>query len=105
MRDNQRQRKSVWRELSQSTCNRLRRASRQSVCRTLLDQAEPHLRESLEKSRRVLGDDHMDTLGAILNLGGLLRARGKFEEAEPYAREALERAAACWATTIRPRSS
>jgi len=37
----------------------------------------------------VLGEEHPDTLIAISNMGFLLRAEGKLEEAEPYHREAL----------------
>jgi tetratricopeptide (TPR) repeat protein len=52
--------------------------------------AEPYLREALEKSRRVLGDEHLDTLFSIDNRGNLLANQGKLTEAEPYFREALE---------------
>jgi tetratricopeptide (TPR) repeat protein len=44
-------------------------------------EAEPYVREALEKSRRVLGDEHPSTLGSIGSLGGLLRAQGKHQEA------------------------
>jgi len=44
----------------------------------------------LETRRRVLGDEHPNTLTSINNLGGLLHAQGKLSEAEPYLREALE---------------
>jgi tetratricopeptide (TPR) repeat protein len=37
----------------------------------------------------VLGEEHPDTLIAISNMGFLLRAEGKLDEAEPYYREAL----------------
>ena len=52
--------------------------------------AEPHVRTALEIRRRVLGDDHPDTLDSIRGMGSLLRSQGKLEAAEPYYREALE---------------
>ena len=67
--------------------------------RLLLDQdhlteAEPYLREALEKFRRVLGDEHPRTLFSMNNTGRLLNARGKHSEAiallvplEPAARK------------------
>jgi len=55
-----------------------------------LDEAEPYFREALEARRRVLGDDHPDTLTSINSMGFLLRVRGRFDEAEPYYLEALE---------------
>ncbi|MDG2032135.1 MAG: tetratricopeptide repeat protein, partial [Phycisphaerales bacterium] len=47
--------------------------------------------EALEKSRRMLGEEHPDTLISISNMGFLLSAQGKLAEAEPYYREALEK--------------
>ncbi|MCH7995301.1 MAG: tetratricopeptide repeat protein, partial [Planctomycetes bacterium] len=44
----------------------------------------------LEGKRRVLGDDHPDTLNSINNMGTLLQAQGRLAEAEPYYRESLE---------------
>ncbi|MCH8153607.1 MAG: tetratricopeptide repeat protein, partial [Planctomycetes bacterium] len=44
----------------------------------------------MEGQRRVLGDDHPRTLNSINNMGLLLKSQGKFAEAEPYVREALE---------------
>lgn len=52
-------------------------------------EAEPFLREALERRRRVLGEDDPDTIQSITNLGGLMRAQGKLAEA--YGREALEK--------------
>ena len=54
-----------------------------------LAEAEPYCREALESRRRVLGDEHADTLISINNMGFLLQAQGKLAEAEPYCREAL----------------
>jgi hypothetical protein len=49
-----------------------------------LEKAEPYFREDLEGMRRVLGDDHPDTLTSINNMGGLLYSQGKLDEAMPY---------------------
>ena len=46
-----------------------------------LVEAEPYLRDGLEKSRRVLGNENDDTLTAINGMGGLLVAQGKQAEA------------------------
>ncbi|MFU8828675.1 MAG: tetratricopeptide repeat protein, partial [Phycisphaerales bacterium] len=46
--------------------------------------------EALEIRRRVLGDEHPDTLNSINNMGSLLNAQGKLAEADPYSREALD---------------
>lgn len=53
-------------------------------------EAEPYLREALEKSLRVLGQEHPTTLAFVNNVGGLLESQGKLAEAEAYYREALE---------------
>ncbi|MBX3323126.1 MAG: tetratricopeptide repeat protein, partial [Phycisphaeraceae bacterium] len=47
-------------------------------------------REAVEKSRRVLGEEHPNTLIFIHNMGALLRAQGKLDQAEPLFREAME---------------
>ena len=56
-----------------------------------LSESEPYRREALEKSRRVLGEEHPDTVLAIKNMGFLLQEEGKLSEAEPYFREVLEK--------------
>jgi tetratricopeptide (TPR) repeat protein len=56
-----------------------------------VQQAEPLYREALVKRRRILGEEHPETLISIGNMGSLLRAQGKMQEAEPYYREALEK--------------
>ncbi len=45
-------------------------------------EAELYFREALESRRRVLGDDHPETLTSLNNMGGLLKAQGKLSEAE-----------------------
>lgn len=55
-----------------------------------LAEAEPYLRESLEKRRRVLGDEHPETLTYLTYLGLLLQEQNKHAESEPYLREAME---------------
>ncbi len=52
--------------------------------------AEPHLVESLAIRRRVLGDEHPNTLNSISHMGRVLHSQGKYEEAMPYHLEALE---------------
>ena len=56
----------------------------------LYDRAGPAQESALDIRRRVLGDDHPDTLTSLNNMGALLVAQGKPAEAEPYYREALE---------------
>jgi non-specific serine/threonine protein kinase/serine/threonine-protein kinase len=53
-------------------------------------EAESYWREALERRRRVLGDDHPETLASINNIGELLEEQSRLDEAEPYLREALE---------------
>ncbi len=54
------------------------------------DAAEPHARAALEQRRRLLGDDHPDTLQSVGEMGYVLQLQGRFAEAEPLYREALE---------------
>ena len=53
------------------------------------DEEEAMLR-ALEGNERTLGPDHKDTLILVNELGMLLRAQGKLNEAEPLYRRALE---------------
>jgi len=46
-----------------------------------LDEAEPYLREAMEKCRRVLGPDHPNTRISTINTATLLEAQGKHAEA------------------------
>ncbi|MFO0874019.1 MAG: serine/threonine-protein kinase [Phycisphaerales bacterium] len=57
----------------------------------LYDAAFPLLKQALEIRRRVLGDDHPDTIVSIGDMGTLLQAQRKLAEAELYDRDALER--------------
>ncbi|MHC4472536.1 MAG: tetratricopeptide repeat protein [Planctomycetota bacterium] len=52
-------------------------------------EAEPHFRAALKDRRRVLGDEHPDTLRSLMAMGDLLVDR-RPAEAELYYREALE---------------
>ena len=45
--------------------------------------------EALVGYRRVLGDEHADTLQAMSSIGSLYINQGKFQEAEPFYREVL----------------
>lgn len=54
------------------------------------DAASPLQERALVTRRRALGNEHPDTLTSVINMGFLLRARGKLAEAEPYYRESLE---------------
>ena len=56
-----------------------------------LSEAEPLLREALEKTPARAGRGASGHAGSINNLGILLQAQGKLSEAEPYLREALEK--------------
>lgn len=53
--------------------------------------SEPYTRETLLKRTRVLGEDHWDTLQSLNDMGLLLQAESKPDEAEPYLRRALEK--------------
>jgi tetratricopeptide (TPR) repeat protein len=58
--------------------------------RGLYEQAEPLLLETIEEHRRVLGDDHPNTLGSMNNLAFLFSVQGRYSEAEPLFLETLE---------------
>ena len=53
-------------------------------------EAEPHVIRKLAIHRRVLGDEHPETLKSINSMGLLLTNEGKYDEAMPYFAEALE---------------
>jgi serine/threonine protein kinase/tetratricopeptide (TPR) repeat protein len=57
----------------------------------LYDKAVPLQERALAERRRVLGQEHPDTLDSISQMGLLLQGLGKVDEAEPYYREALEK--------------
>jgi tetratricopeptide (TPR) repeat protein len=56
-----------------------------------LDEAEPIFRDAVEKSRRLLGEDHPYTLYFMMNVGNVLKEKGALPEAESVLRIALER--------------
>jgi serine/threonine protein kinase/Tfp pilus assembly protein PilF len=57
----------------------------------LYDAAYPLQESALATRRRVLGEEHPDTITSINNMGFQLQAQGKLAEAEPYYRDALEK--------------
>jgi non-specific serine/threonine protein kinase/serine/threonine-protein kinase len=56
----------------------------------LYERAQPYQELALATRRRLLGDDHPDTLTSTHMMGWLLEFHGRQAEAEPYLREALE---------------
>ncbi|MEM9167191.1 MAG: serine/threonine-protein kinase [Planctomycetota bacterium] len=56
----------------------------------LYEAAFPLQESALATRRRVLGEEHPDTLISINNMGFLLQSQGELDQAEPYLREALE---------------
>ena len=56
----------------------------------LYEAAETHYRKALETRRRVLGNNHVDTLDVLGSLGYVLKHQGAYTEAEPYLRESLQ---------------
>lgn len=56
----------------------------------LYDAAYPLQQSCLATRRRLLGDEHPDTLISINVMGVVLQDQGKLDQAEPYLREALE---------------
>jgi non-specific serine/threonine protein kinase/serine/threonine-protein kinase len=55
------------------------------------DEALPLQEQALATRRRLLGNEHVDTLISINNTALLLNAQGKMEEAEAHYREALDK--------------
>jgi tetratricopeptide (TPR) repeat protein/tRNA A-37 threonylcarbamoyl transferase component Bud32 len=56
----------------------------------LYEKAESLLTRALETRLRLLGNDHPATLTSTGNMATLLRAQGKLDDSEPYARQTLE---------------
>ena len=56
----------------------------------MYDESEPHTVATMVIFRRVLGDEHPNTLISIGNMGTLLYSQGKYDEAMPYYVESLE---------------
>lgn len=48
------------------------------------DDADPHLRKTLDIRRKLLGEDDRDTLAALANVGGVHFARGEYDQAREY---------------------
>jgi serine/threonine protein kinase/tetratricopeptide (TPR) repeat protein len=61
------------------------------------DLALPHAQKAMEIRRRVLGDDHPDTVAAINNVGSMFVTLGQLDKAEPFLREAVDRAKSAYA--------
>ncbi|MBC8105461.1 MAG: serine/threonine protein kinase [Anaerolineae bacterium] len=57
------------------------------------DQGAALQQHALATQRQVLGDDHLETIIGISDMGNLLEAQGKLPESEQLYREALERSA------------
>ena len=58
--------------------------------------------DTLTRSRRVLGEDHPDTLISASNLAVDLRALGDYQQARQLDEDTLARAAGSWARTTLP---
>lgn len=56
----------------------------------LNEQAEPHLKNSLETRRRIFGETARETALSLNNFARLLQAKGELKKAEPLYREAIE---------------
>ena len=56
----------------------------------LYPEAQAQLERALELRRRVLGDEHLDTLDATVSLGDVYVYGGKYAQAEPLLTRALE---------------
>ena len=52
--------------------------------------AGPHLTRALELYRRVLGEEHPNTLGSMYNLAGFYLEQGRYDQAEPLHVKTLE---------------
>jgi serine/threonine protein kinase/tetratricopeptide (TPR) repeat protein len=57
----------------------------------LVDAALPLETLALETRRRLLGEEHPDTITSISHMGSLLWVQGRLAHAEPFLREALEK--------------
>ena len=56
------------------------------------ERAEALLKDSLAGRRKALGNDHDQTIWAIMNMANLFQVSKRFDESEPLVNEALERA-------------
>ena len=60
------------------------------------EKAEDLLGRALELEKRVLGDDHTDTVESLLFMGVVHMERGQLDQAEPFYQQALERSRRLW---------
>ncbi|MCC6661533.1 MAG: serine/threonine protein kinase [Phycisphaerales bacterium] len=58
----------------------------------LYEEAYPLQESALATRRRLLGEEHPDTLASLNFMGLLLQYQGRLDEAEPYQREAMDTA-------------
>ena len=59
------------------------------------DLAQPHAEWALDKRRKLLGADHLETLASLSNYAILLQSLGRAKEAEPMLAQVLAGAARC----------
>jgi hypothetical protein len=69
----------------------------------MTQQARAFDEETLGRSRRVLGEDHPDTLRSANNFVVDLRALGEYRQARALNEDRLIAIAGCWVTTTRTR--
>src|SRR4029077_11552216 len=58
-----------------------------------MKEAEPMFKEVVERRRKVLGEDHADTIASLNYYANMLTSLGRAGEAEPMLTDALSRAA------------
>ena len=81
---------TAWLKDGQSTLVTLDTLAVELYFQSKYTEAEPLLREALDRRREILGNRHPHTLASIHNLGTLLQAKGDLAAAEPLYREALD---------------
>ena len=82
--------RSTLRRRSREKCSTHLISTTSFLVRLKLNSAEPSLLAA-GQGRAQFGDDHLDTLSSINNLGMLLETQGKLVEAEPLLRECLQK--------------
>ena len=63
---------------------------RRSITRKGFSEAEALFRRALEARERMLGKEHPDTLGCVLNLAILYNSQGRFGDAWPFFRRFID---------------